>query len=175
MKNIFEEYSKSQCDICEHLIVLNKYASKCSHITEFGVRTGVSTSALITANPDVLISYDIDYNKQLIDECNNYAKNNNFIFNFVHKSTLDVSIDETDLLFIDTLHTYTQLKQELMLHHNKVKKYIIFHDTVSFGSIGEDGNKGLLFAINEFLDEIKQWKIKEHYLNNNGLMILEKI
>ena len=38
----------------------------------------------------------------------------------------------------------------------------------------EEINKGLWPAIEEFLENNKNWKIKERYINNNGLTILEK-
>ena len=36
-------------------------------------------------------------------------------------------------------------------------------------------NKGLWPAIEEFLSNNKNWKIKERFTNNNGLTILEKL
>lgn len=36
-------------------------------------------------------------------------------------------------------------------------------------------NKGLWPAIEEFLENNKNWKIKERFTNNNGLTILEKL
>jgi hypothetical protein len=92
-----------------------------------------------------------------------------------------VEIEETDLLFIDTWHCYEQLKTELALHHKKVRKYIAFHDTYTYGLIAEDNYNekspsglGLLPAIIEFMNENPQWKFKMNVTNNNGLMILEK-
>jgi hypothetical protein len=38
-----QDKTTSSRDICEHLPILAKYASKCNHITEFGVRSVVST------------------------------------------------------------------------------------------------------------------------------------
>ena len=38
----------------------------------------------------------------------------------------------------------------------------------------EEIKKGLQPAIEEFLLENKEWVLKERYLNNNGLTILEK-
>ena len=35
-------------------------------------------------------------------------------------------------------------------------------------------NKGLEFAVNDFLKENSNWSIKEKFTNNNGLTILEK-
>ena len=81
------------------------------------------------------------------------------------------------MLFIDTLHQYGQLKKELNLHGNKAKKYLAFHDTVSFGREDEKNpkGKGLLLAINEFLEKNKELKIIEDLKNNNGLIVLERL
>jgi hypothetical protein len=57
--NKFEYLSNKPSDINEHLPILKKYASQCSHITEMGVRTGVSTWSFLASNPKKMISYDI--------------------------------------------------------------------------------------------------------------------
>ena len=35
--------------------------------------------------------------------------------------------------------------------------------------------RGLYNALVDFLGENKNWKIKEHYTNNNGLTIIERV
>ena len=73
---------------------------------------------------------------------------------------------------------YNQIKSELALHGNKAKKYLIFHDTTTFGEIGEtfiDPNAmGIWSAIEEFMNENKHWVIQEKLENNNGLTILKR-
>lgn len=61
-------------------------------------------------------------------------------FCFIQASTLDIEIDETDLLFIDTQHTYAQLIAELRKHHSKVRRWIALHDTMIFGEVGDLGD-----------------------------------
>ena len=34
---------------------------------------------------------------------------------------------------------------------------------------------GLQKAIDEFLEEHPEWKIKEHFIHNNGLTVLERV
>ncbi len=85
---------------------------------------------------------------------------------------LKVGIEETDLLFIDTWHVYEQLKEELRLHGSKARKYIVLHDTTTFGENGEgEGRRGLWPAVEEFL-AVGEFQIKERFQNNNGLTIL---
>ena len=118
------------------------------------------------------------------------AREKGLNFTFIQSDVLKVEIEECDMLFIDTYHCYNQLKSELDLHANKVKKYIAMHDTVSYATRDEgmahwvtnemknnyrdEGKYGLILAINEFLEENKNWEIENVYTHNNGLMILKR-
>ena len=175
LNEIYERLCSTPSDINEHLPTLAKYASECEHITEMGVRYIVSTYALLMGNPKKMISYDIDLCnwepvRDLVKDTTD--------FSFAVGNTLEIEIEPTELLFIDTLHNYAQLKKELELHASKVSKYIIFHDTTSFETIGESysGNPeiGIWPAIQEFLKENPQWMIKQRFTNNNGLTIIKK-
>lgn len=164
-------------DINEHIETLYEYAKKCKRIAEFGVRNVVSSYALAHSRPEKLICVDINTNenvKNFTEECSN--ENINMVFH--QSSTLDYMLEEVDMLFIDTLHTYNQLSKELELHHDKVKKYILFHDTITFGNKNEDNDItppcGLIPAIRNFLNNNKDWKEEKTYINNNGLTILKK-
>lgn len=155
-------------DINKHIVTLFEYADKVTHITELGVRWGVSTRAFLYAsikNNTKLRSYDILLNDNVIGLFTK-AKEMYIDATYQQADSLNLVIEETDLLFIDTLHTYKQLSQELKLHGNKSKKYIILHDTVTFKDLDQ--------AINEFIEENSQWKLLVKYYNNNGLTILER-
>lgn len=165
-------------DINEHLPILKDLANECDHITEMGVRTGVSTRAFLMSNAK-LISYDLVANQkvvELINEARTAGKNATFI----EADVLKIDIEETDLLFIDTWHEYEQLKQELARHANKARKYIAFHDTNTYGLKNEGGDngqstQGLLPAIIEFLIENRNWQFKLLRTNNNGLTVIERV
>lgn len=169
-------------DIYQHLPTLKKYAEQCKHITEMGVRDIVSTWAFLMGNPEKMISYDINNPpvpklKLVINSCNK----ENIAFAFIKANVLDINIEQTDILFIDTLHRGSQLKKELELHSNKVNKYIILHDTTTFYNKGEDNNHrptlindGLGWALEEFIQKNPNWITKEVFKNNNGLTILER-
>jgi hypothetical protein len=174
MKTI-QEYFNFRCKVCsdinEHLPTLKQYGEKCDHITEFGLRGGESTSAFLASKPKKLITYDIiNYKNTLNIFTPLIDRNTEFIFK--HADSTKIKIEETDLLFIDTLHTYEQLKLEFK-HTDMVKKYIILHDTEIFGIIGQNGEKGLISAITEFLQSTTKWKMHHCYTNNNGLIILK--
>lgn len=165
-------------DINEHLPVLYDIAKECDHITEMGVRTGVSTRAFLRTSAK-LISYDIVTDKRVV-ELVNEARSAGKDATFIEADVLKIDIEETDLLFIDTWHEYDQLKQELELHAKKARRYIAFHDTYTYGLRNEGGDnkqqtQGLLPAIIEFLIENREWQFKMFLTNNNGFTVLERI
>ena len=55
-----------------------------------------------------------------------------------------------------------------------VALFIGFHDTTTYGKVGEDGGLGLLMALDEFMSENPNWNICEKIEYNNGLTIIEK-
>lgn len=180
LKEEYEIYSTTQSDINEHLPTLYEYAKKCSHITEMGVRSGASTRAFLYANPEKFIAYDLVLDPQ-VNSLFEYCKSIDKDYSYLQEDVLEIEIEETDLLFIDTYHCYEQLTEELKLHSDKVRKYIAFHDTVSYARIGEnlpslrfEGLQGIMYAIEEFLDKNKNWKIVHNAKYNNGLMIIER-
>ena len=108
-------------------------------------------------------------------------------FKFTEANVLNIDIEPTDLLFLDTWHIYDQLKAELARHHGQVKKYICLHDTTSFAHHGESTSshhefhgeitqgKGLWDAVTEFLEEYSnEWELEHRFENNNGFTILKR-
>jgi len=189
LEKLINDLYSTPSDINEHIPTLIKYGSECDHITEMGVRWVVSTWAFLGTSPKILKSYDMQdpstWNvdiKDVYDTAEQYGID----FSFTQANVLDIEIEETDLLFLDTWHAYKQLKAELELHASKVKKYIVFHDTTSFAtcdeksyeSLGEEwigDQKGIWLAIEEFLYSNPEWKLIERFENNNGLTIIGKI
>jgi hypothetical protein len=189
MESIFDYYNyykNTPGDIHEHMETIYKHSLECDHITEMGVRGVVTTWAFLLARPKKLISIDvlpcpIEAAKRLAPK---YGVE--FDFRMGDTGSPNFVIEPTDLLFIDTWHVYEQLKQELTLHSKYARKYIIMHDTTTFGDIrtgehydctvktGPEG-KGLWPAIQEFLAEDKSWILKARYTNCNGLTVLQRV
>ena len=133
--------------------------------------------------------YDVNPSPN-IDRMTECAKQMGVNFNFIIGSTMDVVIPECDLLFIDTIHTYGHVKYELEFHADKVKKYIVFHDTDLFGHVeeswgvdafkssmnrvAENHPQGIVPAINEFLDNHPEWRVIYHSKESSGLSIIER-
>lgn len=166
-------------DINEHIEVLKGLADEVEHVTEMGTRTGVSTRAFLAADV-TLRAYDI-FPDGGVQELFNIAKEVGKDAEYIQSDVLSTQIDETDMLFIDTWHCYDQLFAELTLHAPKVKKYIAFHDTQTYGTkseefMGRRGSNGLLPAIIHYMIEHpNEWRFKMHRTNNNGLSVLERV
>jgi hypothetical protein len=173
----FERLKKEPRDIHEHLDTLYRYASECDTIVELGVNEGISTTAFVSAKPKNLYCYDYITPNPMLQDLMAICEEETVPLNFTQADSRKIEIPECDLLFIDTLHTYDQLAVELTLHGNRARKYIIMHDTEVFKFKGiVEGSRGLKLAVDEFLTaNISKWRLKEHYINNNGLTILERI
>lgn len=171
LKEMFEWSRLYHDNINQHMDTILRYANECQHITELGVWRGDgSTMAFLNSKCPIIKSYDIEKFPQ-IDGIIDMCKNENRYWSFNIGDSTKIEIEDTDLLFIDTYHVYTHMKEELRLHSSKVKKYIIAHDT----NIPKPPNdRHIKEAILEFL-YLNTFKIKEEFYNNNGLMILEKI
>jgi hypothetical protein len=161
-----EQFSSETSDINEHFPLMLKYGKECEHITEFGVRDVVSTWGWVGCNPKKLICYDIRTSNN-INDVYDTTKELGIDFEFIEKSTLEIEIEETDLLFIDTEHNYNQMKGELELHGNKARKYIVFHDT----AWANEMNK----AIEEFMEVNLHWVECETVTNNNGFRVIKRV
>jgi len=187
-------------DINEHLVYLMKLASQCETILECGVRTIVSSWAFVNgltmnkSSTKVLTCSDLTLSagaNELLQSC----LQNNIQHDFMVGNDLTIPMKPYDLIFIDTWHIYGHLKRELAKFHPYALKYIVMHDTEidkvdgeslrsgfniwqqvqESGYPHEEICKGLEPAIQEFLAVHPEWRIKERFIHNNGLTVLERI
>lgn len=163
-------------DINQHLPTLKHFADQCHSVTEFGVRWGASTRAFLRSKASKVSMYDLfidDGVQELVSFCQSNGKDVCYSLG----NTLELTIEPTDLLFIDTLHTYDQLLAELNAHSAKVSKYIVLHDTHTFGCVDEGhwGGPGLLTALVKWLSVNPSWRVIHHTHINNGLTVVERV
>ena len=158
-------------DIHQHLGILWGLARQCEHVTEFGVRAGVSTTALLAAQPAEIVCFDIDP-CPVIDELK--TMRGRTILNCWCNDSRTITIEPTDFLHIDTEHNYACLSVELKLHAPKVRKWIAMHDTKVFGVQGDDNKDGLNMAIDELVAGGK-WRVLAAWGHNHGMTVLERI
>jgi len=153
---------------------LRGYAAQCDHVTELGTGCGYSTLCFLSAGPKTLLSYDL-HPFPRVEEFKIWAGTQTD-FQHIQGDSLQIELAETDLLFIDTYHTYNQLIQELERHHTKVRKFIIMDDTAGpWGERGEDGQRGLRYAVENFVRGHEEWRVVECVTTDNGLTVLGRI
>ena len=139
------------------------------------IRDSLNTNA-------ALRSYDIELNWE-VGELFKRAKTVGKDVVYEKANVLNIDIEQTDLLFIDTWHSSSHLTHELAMHGNKANKYLVFHDTQTYGCRDEKDdwmlyrpmpNEGLIGPIVNFVINNPEWKFKEFRTNNNGLTVLER-
>jgi len=186
-------------DINEHLETLSSYTEGCTKVFETGVRGVVSSWALLHG----LNTNKVDGKKFVMNDIDNVNVDSicqvgnslNIETVFIQGNNLDLDLNEKfDLVFIDTLHVYGQLKRELEKFSKIAETYIILHDTTvdaEYGEIirqnldfekikeltnfsDEELTKGLWPAVEEFIAKNNDWEIQKKFENNNGLTILKK-
>lgn len=169
----FVEACARPTSIHQHLTVLRDTASGCQHVTEFGVGCGDSTLAWLLVQPDKLVCYDLGF-QDCVPWLQRIRGRTDFRF-YLADSRL-VEIEPTDLLFIDTVHTYGQLKEELRLHADKARRFIVLHDTTTFGDVSENNlPPGLWKAVEEWLAASPHWQLMWRHEHNNGLSCFKRI
>jgi hypothetical protein len=173
----FEKEYQDACvkvtDIHEHLPIISELTSECKHATELGVGWAQSTRAFLRHDVE-LHSYEYSPLPGIIDFFIQAKKSGRNVTLHID-DTRKVEIAETDIMLVDSLHIYEQVKTELELHAGKVKKYLLFHDTTSFADQGEFGGRGIWPAIQEFIDSHPEWQLVERRTNNNGLTVLKRV
>ena len=97
-------------DIEEHMVTLRSLASGVDHVTEFGVRSGVSTFSWLVGGATTVVGYDLEIAPSL-RSIQKLALGCNRTLLLVEADTATVEINETDILFIDSLHSGEHLRK----------------------------------------------------------------
>lgn len=169
----FSTALQTRSDIVDHLPMLHKLATLVDSVTEFGVRGGVSTLAFLRAKPRRWTGYDV-VRSEAVDRLEQFARDAGVQFAFHQMDILALErIESTDLLMIDSLHTRDQVAHELSFAP-AVTKYIVLHDTETFGMTGERGKPGIWSAVSEFLRRHAEWSLQWHDARCHGLTVLER-
>ena len=126
-------------DICK------KYLKSHFNILEFGVNDGVSTSLFSTYCNRVVA---VDMNKtfrleKVLMEYNNIEFHQMFFKDFAHKCD-----EKFDFIYIDGMHDYNGVKQDIILSLNLIKE-----DGILAGHDFNSENPGVSKAVYEFFDK----------------------
>ncbi len=194
----YQRVCEMRSDIREHLPLLRDLALECSSVVEIGMREMVSTWAILqglSENVSDKRSYHgIDIAVPPLNTLSlakKLMKENGVTFVFWPENDMNIDIPFTELLFIDSLHTYCHLSYELEKFSPKVAKYIALHDTSEPWELLDDTEyrgdyseypefidrtkRGLYPAVEDFLTRHPEWVLHERRFNDHGFTILKRI
>lgn len=147
-----------------YIYVLRRLSEGVEHITELGTGHFCSTRGFMASKPKKMVGIDIKKQIQA-DSIIQLAKNNGIDYEFIEADSISLSIEETDILLVDSKHTYAHALKEMNKHSSKTKKYIIIHDTLM---------EEILKAINDFLKQNNLWEMYEAHLYTTHLHVLKR-
>ena len=186
LEHIFQRHVVAGTAISAHLPRLRELADGLDTVVEFGVKRGASSAALLLGAKRV-ISYDIAQTREaselklLVGERWDYRIGDSRAADF----------EAADMLFVDSQHDFGQVNAELA-HADRVRRYVVCHDTITFGSVGAKGETGeqawqyvkgqsvpmtalgIRLAIDMLQIRDPSWRIKAHYPDSHGLLVLER-
>ncbi len=190
-------HSTRESDIYEHLPTLRELARECSSAIEIGVRDIVSTWGILQGLSETqektrsYLGIDLAFPPaSKLSLAKRLSQGNEIQFEFWPANDMEIDIPETDLLFIDSLHTYCHMTYELEKFSHKVTKIICMHDTSDPWGNADDSSyngdyseyppyidrtkKGLWPAVVDFLSRHPEWTLQERKTNNHGFTILRR-
>lgn len=141
-------------------------ARGCDEILELGVFTGLSTTAFLLAKPKRLVAVDItgDY-FAIRPELERSARALGVDFEFRIADDLTMEPVASDLLFIDTTHTYDQTMAELDRYGPLARKRIVLHDMNS---------AGVFQAVFQWLWNNKAFHVVHHDSRGCGAVVIDR-
>jgi hypothetical protein len=184
---VYQKHLARKTAITAHLPRLRALAEGLDLAVEFGVKRGASSSALLLGAARV-VSFDVVETPQA-RELQRIAGAR---WDYRLEDSRSAAVPECDLLFVDSLHTYAQVRAELEAHADKARRWLVFHDVITFGVIGADGETGqhlwqyrqgesvpphalgIRPAIDELMIRDGSWRIVASYPDSHGLLVLER-
>ena len=177
LDQVFDFYLKRP-DLCrdfgEHFPEIRDFAAKCEHVTEFGQRD-YGVIPLLAGKPKELRSYNIQLDGAAYWKAEKIGKELGIKVTISHEPYEQVLIDETDLFFYDRdPHTAQQLYQDLDKQADRIRRFIVVHDTDIYGAKGTGGAPGLKIGLMQFMKARPEWTVIYSTTKQYGLMVLSR-
>ena len=193
----FDTACREPTPMHEHVPVLRRLAARCSSVVEIGLYDMVSSWGILyglaesRASERSYVGIDIrSPQESILASAQDIAEKCGISFKFIQADDMEIDIEPADLLFIDSLHTYSHLSYELEKFSPKINRFIAMHDTSDpWGSRDDDAytgdyseypsevdtsKRGLWNAVTDFLAKHPEWELYERRLNGYGFTILRR-
>lgn len=180
VSEVFDRASTVKRDLNQHLETIRDYARDAERVCEISNRIE-SAIAIVASGCKSLELHNTELSKglpELVAMATAEVRDANsdeppLIVEYDARPSREVAvIKKCDVLFIDSVHTYSTLLEELHKYSGVVGRYIIMHDTDVHGKIGEDGGPGLLNALREFMRLSPEWSVISHTNAQYGLTVI---
>jgi hypothetical protein len=201
-------HTSKKTDVSQHLPFVAETLRRASSYVEVGVRSAECTHGAIwglaTANDrtkrrsytgiDITLK-PLKWSRAWTEE----AAKCGVDVTFIEADSLKVTPPVTDVMFIDGLHVYRQVLEELNRFADNVAWRILLHDTVTFGDVSEftkagvgkltrmqeefkkshgwsktDLSVGIAHAVDTFLRTHDEWERLDAWTHCNGLTVLQR-
>lgn len=166
-----EAHGKDYCQIHD---AIEKYMSECTSYMELGTNQGGTASVAMLCKPNRVYLVDLDMSKFreylqpiAVAWCNQH--NIELIVKEIDSTSI-ATINDTDMLVIDSYHHPDHMRKELKVHSPNVHKYIIAHDT---NMINGRPNDSLYQCLKNFAID-NNWEIIERGITNVGYTVLRR-
>lgn len=187
IQGLYDAHCLSRTAVAAHLPTLRYLAAGCETVVEFGVKRGASATALLLGAARV-VSYDV----VPTEEARALQALAGERWSYRLEDSRTAHVPACDLLFVDSLHTYDQVRAELEAHADRVRRWLVFHDVTTFGevaAVGETGrqawqyepgqsvpdvHRGIRPAIDELMIRDPSWHIFSRDTHSHGLLVLER-
>lgn len=177
-------YMEDQYDMREHMPFLASLAERAAVVVEIGCGHGNGSTRAFARGlihsprtPKVFLSVDIDPERPQRRPIIGYWQKITAPSELV--STADAAAcvlnrQAIDILFIDTEHTYEQLKAEIKVWSPLASKQTIwvFHDTWMFRTDDFEGYNPMTDAVKEFCAENPDWEFVDYSKRSFGLGLM---
>ena len=174
LEDLYNSYMSEVDHSSWYLNELMDLAKQCETITEIGMFQGHSISAFLRTNPKKVTGYEIDMSNIRRDVFHRLCPDETLL-DFIRGDSLTMRvIDECDLLFIDTVHRYEHVIQELNRHANQAQKFVVVHDT-NYPPDHKNSTKKVGDAVREFVDNSNGlWYHYKELTERSGMMVIAR-
>lgn len=198
LRKMYEFWCRESSDMRDHIPVLHDLAKQCGSVVEIGLRSMTSTWGILQglaeskASQRSYVGIDLACPPMnTLQMAKRLTESVGVNFQFIEANDMTIDIAPSDMLFIDSLHTYCHLTYELEKFSPKIRKYICMHDTSEpWGELDDNQyhgdyseypaeydktKRGLWLAVEDFLKRHPEWTLQERRLNCHGFTILRRI
>lgn len=176
LDEMYNTVCRTSGPLSKHCPKIYEIAKKCHHITELAIKTDEVAISILATKPSKFHIYR--ENKAPLEEIKKKIEKivpKNTELKLYLGQSLDLQIELTDMLVINTFHAATRLKTELLKHAGNVNRYIVFPSIYAFAKRGEDGSvPGPVDAILDFIKENPEWSICYKTKRSSGIIIIER-